>query len=292
MLSIRHVTETVGTASSSRARPRRFRTATVATFSFHRRIRRRPPSFRAGAHALGLVSVQLIGAPFVAINGVTADIGADVLVGALFELGQMAVPPSRSPSPMIARGQIRAHHRRQQLHSPRIPQPGRHAGADRSRCCGRSRLGRAGYATYVHVSARNNAARLDAAQKDFSAALAREANLRIGADVRARLTRAVYQVQLQDAQGSPGGGGTAWVIGPNLLATNAHVGAMRETLTPGERMTVRAPGEHGAVLEVVEHKIYPGYFPFRHFFGRTAFASRNIAATSQILKATATMSRI
>jgi V8-like Glu-specific endopeptidase len=221
----------------------------------------------------GSWTVELFGAPFVAINGVAADIGAVVLDGAQFELGRIGGPSFTVGITDDARADNYVRTAVQQAApSPRIL-------ATRAGTLARIAaavavvlgLGGAGYATYVHVSARNNAARLDAAQKDFSAALAREASLRIGADVRARLTRAVYQVQLQDAQGSPGGGGTAWVIGPNLLATNAHVAVMRETLTPGERMTVRAPGENGAVLEVVEHKIHPGYFPFRAFLRSDRF---------------------
>ena len=167
---------------------------------------------------LGSWTVELFGAPFVAINGVAADIGAVVLDGAQFELGRIGGPSFTVGITDDARADNYVRTAVQQVSpSPRIL-------ATRAGTLARIAaavavvlgLGGVGYATYVHVSARNNAARLDAAQKDFSAALAREANLRIGADVRARLTRAVYQVQLQDAQGSPGGGGTAWVIGANL----------------------------------------------------------------------------
>jgi hypothetical protein len=50
-----------------------------------------------------------------------------------------------------------------------------------------------------------------------------------------------------------------------MLATNAHVGILREGLRPRERMIVRAPGQNGQIYEVVEHKLHPGYVPFRAF---------------------------
>src|SRR5207244_8488740 len=105
-------------------------------------------------------------------------------------------------------------------------------------------LGGGAFAAYNYILTSNTTARLNAAQKEFADALAREANLRIGPDVRAHLSRAVYHVQLQDAQQRIQAGGTAWVVGANLLATNAHVAILREGLRPRERMIVRAPGEN------------------------------------------------
>ena len=103
------------------------------------------------------------------------------------------------------------------------------------------------------------------AQKEFSDALQKEANLRINAETRTHIARAVYHVQLQDAEQRVRSGGTAWVVGPNLLATNAHVAILREGLRTRERMIVRAPGQNGQIYEVVEHKLHPGYVPFNAF---------------------------
>src|SRR5436189_59848 len=89
-------------------------------------------------------------------------------------------------------------------------------------------LGGGVFAAYNYVSTSNTTARLDAAQKEFADTLAREANLRIGSEVRAHLSRAVYHAQLQDADQHVTAGGTAWVVGSNLLATNAHVAILRE----------------------------------------------------------------
>src|SRR5439155_10939983 len=126
-------------------------------------------------------------------------------------------------------------------------------------------LGGGVFAAYNYISTSNTTARLDAAQKEFADTLAREANLRIGSEVRAHLSRAVYHAQLQDADQHVTAGGTAWVVGSNLLATNAHVAILREGLRPRERMIVRAPGGNGTIYEVVEHKLHPGYVPFNAF---------------------------
>ena len=83
--------------------------------------------------------------------------------------------------------------------------------------------------------------------------------------MRAHIARAVYHVELQDADQRVRAGGTAWVVGPNMLATNAHVGILREGLRARERMIVRAPGQNGQIYEVVEHKLHPGYVPFHAF---------------------------
>ena len=86
------------------------------------------------------------------------------------------------------------------------------------------------------------------------------------ARTRARISRAPsISVQLQDAEQRVRGGGTAWVVGPNLLATNAHVAILREGIRARERMIVRAPGQNGQIYEVVEHKLHPGYVPFNAF---------------------------
>src|SRR5205085_7386179 len=100
------------------------------------------------------------------------------------------------------------------------------------------------------------------------------AELRINADTRAHIARAVYHVELQDPEQRLRAAGTAWVVGPNLLATNAHVGILREGLRPRERMIVRAPGQNGAIYEVVEHRLHPGYVPFSAFL----YSDRRIIA--------------
>ena len=77
--------------------------------------------------------------------------------------------------------------------------------------------------------------------------------------------RAVYHVQLEDAQKRHKGEGTAWVVGANTLATNAHVALSKEGLLDGERMIVRAPGQNGTIYEVTGYTLHPGYVPFSAF---------------------------
>jgi hypothetical protein len=237
-----------------------------------------PPEETAAArHHFALVkkpsgawTVELFGTPFVAIDGTPADNGQVVRDGAKIELGRIGGPAftlgiaeeARTDNYLRTSGQAEAP-------SPRAMATQASTMARVARAVAAVAivlaLGGAGFAAYNMISSRNTAARLDAAQKEFADALAREASLRIGPDVRAHLSRAVYHVQLQDAQQRIQAGGTAWVVGPNLLATNAHVAILREGLRPRERMIVRAPGENGAIYEVVEHKLHPGYVPFNAF---------------------------
>ncbi len=67
------------------------------------------------------------------------------------------------------------------------------------------------------------------------------------------LMRATFLVYKQDAQGRQFADGTAWVIGPDVLATNAHISALCseftdadkqlascDDLSPGEKLLVKA----------------------------------------------------
>src|SRR6266550_3005396 len=218
----------------------------------------------------GSWTVELFGTPFVAIDGTPADNGQVVRDGAKIELGRIGGPAlsvgiaesARSDNYLRTAGQAEAPSAR-----TIATQAGTMARLARAVAAIAVvvALGGGAFAAYNYISASNTRARLDAAQKEFADALAREANLRIGPEVRAHLSRAVYHAQLQDADQHVTAGGTAWVVGPNLLATNAHVAILREGLRPRERMIVRAPGGNGTIYEVVEHKLHPGYVPFNAF---------------------------
>jgi Trypsin-like peptidase domain/FHA domain len=218
----------------------------------------------------GSWTVELFGEPFVAINGQPADNGEVVHDGAKFELGRIG-------GPSFTLG-IKEDARTDNYLRTGAQEAAPSARAVAQRASSTARLARAiaavavvlaigggAYSAYQSVSARNEAARLDAAQKEFTGALAREANLRIGADTRAHLNRAVYLVLLQDTQRRLTPEGTAWVVGPNQLATNGHVAVARDALAPGEKMMVLAPGQNGKMYEVVSHKIHPGYLSFQAF---------------------------
>jgi hypothetical protein len=92
------------------------------------------------------------------------------------------------------------------------------------------------------------------------------------------LINATFLVYKQDAQGRQFADGTAWVIGPDVLATNAHISALCsefteadkqlascDDLSPGEKLLVKAPGPNGAVYEVIGHSYHPGYVAFPRY---------------------------
>lgn len=218
----------------------------------------------------GAWTVELFGTPYVAIDGQPADNGQVVRGGVKIELGRIGGPAlgvgitedARTDNYLKTAGQAEAASPRQiATQASTMAKVARAVAAVAVVVA----LGGGAFALYNYISTSQATARLESAQKEFSEALQKEASLRIGADARARLARAVYHVQLQDAQQRFRAGGTAWVVGPNLLATNAHVALLREGLRPLERMIVRAPGQNGPIYEVVEHKVHPGYVPFNAF---------------------------
>ncbi len=219
----------------------------------------------------GSWTVELFGTPFVAIDGTPADNGQVVRDGAKIELGRIGGPAlgveiaedARSDNYLKTAGQAEAP-------SPRAiaTQAGTMARAARlaAAVAGVVAVGGGVFALYNYIATSRATARLESAQQEFSYALAREAETNIGADVRSRLARAVYNVQLVDAQGGIDvGGGTASVVGPHELATNGHVAISFQTLRPGERMIVRAPGENGATYQVTGVTIHPGYMALEAF---------------------------
>ncbi len=120
------------------------------------------------------------------------------------------------------------------------------------------------------------------AQEDL-ARIGREAAVSIDQSVIDRLARATFLVFQQDAQGRQFAMGTAWVIGPNLLATNAHISTQCDDLKPddqplvikqlvecnsykpGEKLYVRQPGAGGKTYEVIGHSFDSGYVAFPKF---------------------------
>jgi V8-like Glu-specific endopeptidase len=218
----------------------------------------------------GAWTVELFGTPYVAIDGQPADNGQVLRDGAKIELGRVGGPAlgvgitedARTDNYLKTAGQAEAASPRQiATQASTMAKVARAIAAVAVLVA----VGGGAFAAYNYISTGRATARLESAQKEFSDALAKEANLRIGADTRTHVARAVYQVQLQDADLRVRGGGTAWVVGPNMLATNAHVAILREGIRARERMIVRAPGQNGQVYEVVEHRLHPGYVPFNAF---------------------------
>jgi len=219
----------------------------------------------------GSWTVELFGTPFVAIDGTPADNGQVVRDGARIELGRIGGPALgveiaedvRSDNYLKTAGQAEAPSARAiATHAGTMARAARLAAA----VAGVVAVGGGVFALYNYIATSRATARLESAQQEFSYALAREAETNIGADVRSRLARAVYNVQLVDAQGGIDvGGGTASVVGPHELATNGHVAISFQTLRPGERMIVRAPGENGATYQVTGVTIHPGFMALEAF---------------------------
>ena len=113
-------------------------------------------------------------------------------------------------------------------------------------------------------------------QKTQAAAVDRmrkEAAASISQSVIDRVRNATFLVVKEDAQGGKFASGTAWVIGPDVLATNAHMAGFCDDkfpvderklnecydLKPGEKLVVMQPGPNGAAYDVIGHSFHPGY---------------------------------
>ena len=219
----------------------------------------------------GSWTIELFGEPFVAINGVPADNGEVVRDGAKIELGKVGGPALTLAITEDARTDnylrtVAQEPRRRRARSRRKRARWRRQRARLRRWQSCSWSASAGSPPIVTTRPNAPQSASNSAQKEFSEALAREAETRVGADVRQRLARSVYNVQTIDPQGRINvGGGTASVVGPHELATNGHVAIAIQTLRPGERMIVRAPGDKGAVYEVTHVTIHPGYMALAAF---------------------------
>ncbi len=92
------------------------------------------------------------------------------------------------------------------------------------------------------------------------------ASERIRVEDQQRLVRAAFLVAQQDKQGRLSGKGTAWPIGPSLLATNAHIAELRaKFLERGDKLFVRAPGINGELFEVTEVNVHPDWNGFSDY---------------------------
>src|SRR4051812_14416605 len=144
----------------------------------------------------GAWTVELFGTPYVAIDGQPADDGQVVRGGVKIELGRVGGPAlgvgitedARGDNYLKTAGQAEAASPRQIA----------------TQASGMAKLARAAavvavivavgggaFALYNSISTSRATARLESAQKEFSEALQKEAELRIGTDARARLSRAV-----------------------------------------------------------------------------------------------------
>jgi hypothetical protein len=218
----------------------------------------------------GQWTFDLFGSPFVAVNGEPADMGQPLRDGAVIELGRRGGPtfelrldvtPTASQLPVT---------------DPQEPVESLHAATDRARkgSAGARRMALigVGVASVAAVgtvatfwSNRGQDQQLQQAIAALDAAQARTAASMISPAVREKLVSAAYLVTVRYANGNEVAQGTASPIAPDLLATNAHVAALRDELRPGDRMFVRAPGSNGRVHEVIATKPHAAYTSFKQF---------------------------
>ena len=94
---------------------------------------------------------------------------------------------------------------------------------------------------------------------------------RISVADRARLSRSVYAVIVQDSSGREDLLGTAWAVRPNLLATNSHVAADFKALKPGEAMKVRPSGAGDYRYFIDSVQMHPGFDGFQAYLQSDPF---------------------
>jgi hypothetical protein len=72
----------------------------------------------------------------------------------------------------------------------------------------------------------------------------------------------VYLVLVQSQDGNEVAAATAWVVGPGVMATNAHVGDIFNQIGPGMKLVVRSPKSPYQTHQVLSVDIHPGYTAF------------------------------
>lgn len=203
------------------------------------------------------------GDPYVAVNGQPAESDERIPSGAIIELGKKGGPSFEVVLEGKGLGDT--------LPATAVQQKvlGSHAAAARAR-----RLALIGVAVAVIGAGAAGVvlwlkgaegARLEKAVAELERERVRVASESIGPAARERLIQTAYLVVKRFASGQESGQGTAFPIGPDTFATNAHVADLRKTLGAGDKLIVRAPGSGGKSYEVIEARNHPGYDAFNHF---------------------------
>ncbi len=231
-------------------------------------------------------TVDLFGTPFVAIDGAPADLGAPIRSGSLIELGHRGGPSFQVEVSDEAKagGFAKTLPQEEVAGSHRAIAHAEHS-ASRAR-----QLGLAGLALAVVAAAVTGWFFYQSSEADrqfaenlrqLNEAQARLAAESIPREYRDRLARSAYLVIRRDAAGHEKSTATAFPIGPNMLATAAHVAVERDDfIRNGGEMLVRAPGS-GAdrkTWKVVWHKVHPAYEPLDQFITRDPLVVPSVGA--------------
>ncbi|MCC7346773.1 MAG: trypsin-like peptidase domain-containing protein [Variibacter sp.] len=203
------------------------------------------------------------GDPFVAVNGRPAETDERINSGAVIELGRKGGPSFEVL--FEGKGLDTA------LPVTEVQQKvmGSRAAAARARTFALAGIGVAVLAAVVAGTlfflTGNEGKRLEQAVANLQKAQEQAAAESIGAQARDKVISTAYLVLKRFASGQETGQGTAFPIGPDLFATNAHVADLSKTLGPGDKLLVRGPGVGGKTYEVIETKNHPGYDAFNKF---------------------------
>jgi hypothetical protein len=125
----------------------------------------------------------------------------------------------------------------------------------------------AGVAGYVYWTEYQSEQRLTALvaemeKVDEDAPVAAPASNDLSPDTLATVAQSVYLVMIRDASGRVTPQATAWVVADGVLATNAHVAAIADELTPGQTLVVRGTTAPYDIIEIERAVKHPDWERF------------------------------
>jgi hypothetical protein len=213
----------------------------------------------------GAWTFDLFGDPFVAVNGEPVESSRALHKGDIVELGKRGGPSfevvhidEAMTSRILAETQVQ-----EKVTNQRVAV----ASAKRMAIAGAALavIVAVGAASAVYFWSAGQGARLNEAVAALADSQAKVAAQNIGQPVREKLLAASFLVYVRQPGGEERPLGSASPIGPNLLATNAHIAVVMEELRQGQKLFVKAPGSAGRTFEVIEAKPHPGYKEFEKF---------------------------
>lgn len=219
----------------------------------------------------GSWTIDLFGGPVVAIDGKAAEQGQVVRSGSRIELGKLGGPSFTTLLDKTTADNYPATEQQQPLAGARTLAERAGQRASGARIVGAAAavvaVAAVAFGVSQYFSSKSSFAQLNDAVARADAAQGQLAEVSIGKPVRDHLVNAVYKVATQ-AKGSLISG-TAWPVGPHLLATNAHVA--EDVLKPGNTTTVQAPGADGKQYAVVGKRVHPSYAAYEAFIAQDVF---------------------
>jgi len=103
---------------------------------------------------------------------------------------------------------------------------------------------------------------LAAYTEEIKQAVAADLATTVTPETLAAVHDSVYLVLVRSADGNEVAAATAWVVGPGVMATNAHVGEIFHQIGDGMVLEVRSPKRPYQTHKVTSVDIHPGYTAF------------------------------